>query len=72
MNDILEVVGKVQDAVDKLRNTFKRKSGEEDSDDEEEDEDEEITIIMGTGETLEIKNIEDIIENSVNKTEKKK
>lgn len=70
MNDILEVVGKVQDAVDKLRNA--RKSGEEDSDDEEEDEDEEITIIMGTGETLEIKNIEDIIENSVNKTEKKK
>ena len=33
MNDILEVVGKVQDAVDKLRNA--RKSGEEDSDDEE-------------------------------------
>ena len=59
MNDILEVVGKVQDAVDKLRNA--RKSGEEDSDDEEEDENEEITIIMGTGETLEIKNIEDII-----------
>lgn len=77
MNDILEVVNQVNNAFDRQRdeNIRKKMNADENSDDEEDDDDEEaeeITIIMGTGETLEIKNIEEIINKSVNNTEKKK